>query len=69
MTYTVKMIYGKKCIVENETQYFVILNEIKSHAFAYNYNVSQEHNSPDNSRNALLRILEWIKNNHPESML
>lgn len=67
-TYEKKMIYGKWCVTELETGYFVLIEELSGYFFAYNFREGIEQFNEESS-DALIRIKGWISNNYPEHAL
>lgn len=71
MTYHIEMIFGKQCVIENETGFFIILEDIKTQVFAFNYEAMVQRTTliHSNSREPVVRIHNWIAKNYPEFMV
>lgn len=71
MTYEIKMIFGKQCVIERETGFFILLEDIKTQVFAFNYEAMEQKTAlvRSNSREPVVRIHNWIAKNYPEFMV
>jgi hypothetical protein len=72
-TYEKKFVFGKECVTEIETGYFVILKDFNSQVLAFNFKEKDKKNSTrealnkiKNSRESLARIKKWVQENYPE---